>query len=170
MSGMIVYPRGYTTGAPDTGPVVISSGDLVIDSLFEHSVKSKGKPKTMGYYEQILEYALLQFGSFDEWLDQQLSNPHLSGPRREFLLETVRFITEGQARNMSHYSWMFVLSPLTLKASDVRIVRHFESRKYLKAGTSTAQILQQWCGRPEGINDLLLTLYVLFGHVDRTPA
>lgn len=169
MKTTTLYPRGYIAGDDGAATVVVSSGDLVADALFDSYAKTKGRPITMGLYDKVFEYALLQFGDFDAWLDMQLSNPLIVGPYREYLIDTMNFIG-GSARLMHQSSWQFVLKPMDIKNSDVRIVRHLESRKYLTRGTTTTQILQKWCSRPEGFNDLVNTLHVLFGHVGRTPA
>lgn len=169
MNVLTIYPRGYTTGKADAPHRQVSAGDLVVDSLYEYMVSSQGRVKNWKFYSQILDAALIHFGDFHEWFDTQLSNPHLSGPKREYLIDTVAFIN-GDTRQMNHTSWMFVLEEVGLRAEQVNIQRYFESSQYLSKGLTTIQILQQWTQRPEGFADLLTTLYVLFGHVGRTPA
>lgn len=169
MNVLAIYPRGYTTGPVDAPARQVSAGDLVVDSLYDYLVSSRGRQKNWKFHGQILDAALVHFGDFHTWLDSQLSNPHLSGPKRDYLIDTLSFIN-GQARIMDHTAWMYVLDEVNLRAEQVNIQRYFESSQFLKQGLTTIQILQQWCERPDGINDLITTLYVLFGHVGRTPA
>ncbi len=169
MKTLLIYPRGYTTGSADAPIRQLSSGDLVVDSLYDYLGGSRGNPKNWNYHSQVLDLALVLFGDFQEWFDNQLSNPALKGSHREYLLDTAAFIN-GERRRMSHASWSFILDEIHQSADSVNFIRHNESTKYLKKELTTIQILQQWCSRPEGINDLLTTMHVLFGHVGRTPA
>lgn len=169
MDVLTIYPRGFTTGRADAPNRQVSAGDLVVDSLYDYLASSQGRPKNWKFQAQITDVALIHFGDFHEWLDTQISNPHLSGPRREYLIDTINFIN-GKPRQMNSSGWMFVLEDLQLRAEQVNIRRYHESSQYLEKGLTTVQILQKWCERPEGINDLITTLYVLFGHVGRTPA
>lgn len=170
MNPLTIYSRGYTAGNPQSEAVVLSSGDSVIDSLFDYFGQSQGRALSMAFYERVLDYAMVQFGDFEEWLDLQLSNPKLVGTRRDYLIETLEFALRGVPRSMSQYSWSYVLQPSDPKAADARPVRLYQTKEYLTKGTSTAQVLQLWCSQKDGINDLLHTLHVLFGHAERTPA
>lgn len=169
MTTLTIYPRGYTSGPVDAPVREVSFGDLIVDTLYDYSMSSQGRLKNWKYYGQILDIALAHFGDFHTWLDTQLSNPLLTGSRREFLLETLAFI-QGQARSVHFSSWIFMLDALDDKVLHaVQIQRHFESSQYLQKDLTTIQVLQQWCSRQDGIHDLLHTLHVLFGHTASTP-
>lgn len=170
MNVLTIYPRGYTTGKVDAPNRQVSAGDLVADSLYDYLGSSQGRAKNWKFCSQILDLALIHFGDFHEWLDTQLSNPHLTGAKREYLIETVAFIVSGTPRRVNHASWMFMLEESKVTPEQMNFQRRYESGQHLSKGMSTVQILQSWCKRPEGINDLITTLYVLFGHVGRTPA
>lgn len=170
MNVLTIYPRGYTTGKVDAPSRQVSAGDLVADSLYDYLISSQGRAKNWKFCSQILDAALIHFGDFHEWLDTQLSNPSITGVKREFLTETIAFIVSGTPRAVNHASWMFMLNEVKLTPDQLNFARRYESGQLLSKELSTVQILQMWCKRPEGINDLITTLYVLFGHVGRTPA
>jgi hypothetical protein len=167
MSQFTIYPRGYTTGAPDAEHQQVSAGDLIADSLYDYMMNSHGRAKNWKFHSQILDLALVCFGDFNEWLDTQLSNPLIIGSRRDFLLETIGFIL-GAPRTVHHASWAYVLEPIE-RLTVPTFSRLHQSHKYFEKNQTTTQILQQWCQQPDGIYDLLSTLYILFGHPDRTP-
>ncbi len=170
MNEFIVYPRGFVAGDPNGGTgVVLSSGDSVADSLYDALIELNGAPKGIELIDSTLDYAIAQFGDFTDWLDHQLGCSLVQGNQREFLLDTLDYI-HGRGRLVSLINWQFILDPLKIKPSDVRVKPLFQAKQYLTPDTaSTTQILQKWCQQKGGINDLICTLHVLFGHTGRTP-
>ncbi len=167
MSQFTIYPRGYTTGSPDAENRQVSAGDAIADSLYDYMLHSHGRSQNWKFHSQILDLALVCFKDFHEWLDIQLSNPLITGSRRDFLMETIAFI-RGTPRTVHHASWAFVLEPID-RIVVPNFTRLHQSHKYLEKNQTTPQLLQQWCQQPDGIYDLLSTLYILFGHPARTP-
>lgn len=170
MAGLTIYPRGFTAGSAEAGPVEISDGCPGADNLFNLFGHAQGNPVDMSYYDALFGYAMQQFGDFETWLDLQLSNRKLEGPKMEYIIETVDFALRGQPRAMSQYSWSFLLTPEIGPVKRDIPSRLYLTKRYLEPNISTAQVLQRWCSQAQGAQDLLLTLHVLFGHVGRTPA
>lgn len=169
MSGLTIYPRGFTTGPVDAPSRQFSNGDMVVDSLYDYLGSCRGQPMSWQFYNQVLEIALIHFGDFHSWLDAQLSNPVMIGHRRDYLIDTLKYINTG-SRSVNQSAWSFIIEPIDIPPEKYHVFRHFESIKYLEKGLTTYQVLQKWCGHPKGINDLVTTMYVLFGHLGRTPA
>ena len=166
MSTFTIYPRGFTSGPEDADTVEVSQGCPLVEALFNLYGHSQGNPVSMSFYDELLGYALHQFGDFTSWFDIQLSNPALAGPRHDYVIESVNFALNGTSRSMSQYSWSFILAPMA--QPNTRVTRHYQAKKYLGEGISTTQILQRWCSQPQGAVDLLQTVYTLFGSGSRS--
>lgn len=165
---LIFYPRGYTVGPADAQDRGVSTGDLVVDSLYEYLMSSKGRTKNWKFHAMVLDAALIHFGDFHAWFDTQLGNPLIVGPYREFLIQTAQFI-DGRPRPVHHASWIFMLGSQEPVNIQTPVRRYYESSQYLP-NLTTIRILQKWCEKKDGVYDLLQTMYVLFGRVGRTPA
>lgn len=156
-----VYPSRFTSRGSGEG-VVVSTGDVTVKSLYDIYMARTASSRSWRYRRAVLETAMRLFGEFDVWLNDQMGNPNINGFNRSFINDTVTFI-EGGSRSTSVFTWRDIIDGSTdlgrsISLSQLAIVPG-------KRGDQgkTSKIIQRWCSRERGIEDLILTLYVLFG-------
>lgn len=164
---IITYPRLYTSRLSADQDVVRSLGDATVAMLYELHVNRTVNTAGWTYRKQVLDTATRLFGDFAAWLSDQVRNPRVVGYNYQFLEDTLHFIRTGE-RELSVQNWLelvaeeddFVKSPVPVKDRPQTIK--------LRQGETTATLLQKWCAQPNGFEDLVCSLQLLFGHA-RTP-
>lgn len=161
MALITMYPSRFTSRADGEG-VVISQGDATVKALTDIYHARTAVSRSWKFRRSVVETALRLFGNFDTWLKDQRANPHVVGTNRQFIEDTFNFI-HGKPRTMSVVLWGDVIHD----AGDLRrlMTQQALGAEPTLSGSreSTVLILQQWLARDNGIEDLILTLNVLFG-------
>lgn len=153
------YPRLYTALIPGGEGEFDSRGDQTVTQLYTMYASGNIDSRPFDVRARVLDCALRLFGDFDEWMIAQRNNPQIGGSNLEFLRDTLNFIATGQ-RNMNPLTWFELLAE---KADDVHQHHLTHSDLALPKKLTTEQVIQLWCSHQNGWEDLLLTLFVLFG-------
>lgn len=86
----------------------------------------------------------------------------------DFLLDTLRFVVEGE-RRLSVWTWLELVTHENPEPKDVS--ERFGIRNYLKEhgllSMSYDELIQRWCSHPNGIDDMMVSLNIIFGRVTR---
>lgn len=167
MTSITIHPRLYATASPSGQNVVVSEGDSTVVTLYELYVNRLVNTTQWQYRKRVLEAALRLFGRFDNWLYVQSDNAQVRGYNIEYILDTLNFIRTGR-RELSNETWIELLheqDDVQQGSLDAPGPKSFFA---LQAGEDTSQLLQRWCSHPNGFQDLVCTLHVLFGKSRRT--
>lgn len=160
MSHLItIYPRLYTTRSLGSG-VVTSTGDITVTTLYQFLLDRTVNTVSWDYRKRVLATAMRMFGDFDQWLKDQRNNPQLVGFNFDFLVDTLQFIRTGN-RQMAVANWLEIVGESVMHSNSPNHLPG--SGLSLDQSETTNALIQQWCSWPNGIEDLLCTLYVLFG-------
>lgn len=161
MTQLVIYPRlyqGYAAG--ETGAPVRSRGDQSVTTLYQISEAGMQDTRNLDYRFKVLDCAVRLFGDFRSWMTLQRGNANIIGYNLEFLRDTLKFITTG-TREMSPLTWMDLVSE---KSEHSALAHHLTLPELaIPANVSTAEIIQLWCAHKGGFDDLLQTLFTLFG-------
>jgi hypothetical protein len=178
---LAVKPKPYEfkiRSKPQVGVIIpqMTSADpnQVIEMLYSQYVKRSADTQSFEFREAILIAALNAFGSpnFYSWYKSQLQSPTVGERHVAFLGDTLKFLMTGR-RDMTLETWAVLLKP---DAEAVRPLEPCETacRYFGLQGRnipadpvrySLVDTIQQWCEMPQGIEDLLGTLHVLFGNL-----
>lgn len=160
---IIVYPRLYTSRLSEGAGVQVSSGDESIEILFQALMDHTTNTNSWPFHRSVLTNALRLFGDLRTWLIEQQANPNLVGYNRQFLNDTINFITTGK-RELSVQTWYDLVSEGGVghhaHAIPQRLV---DNKRVLESSESSLELLQAWVSQPNGLEDLLNTLHLLFG-------
>lgn len=143
-----------------------------VEALYESYLRNTGECTGIAFRTRILKAAMHAFGGkrFDYWYAQQYQSPAVGDTHRRFLDDTLRFINSGK-REMSPMTWAEIIE---IKNDDQ--ARQFSKETFVFFGNTgfaanpfnknsdLLDVLQMWVSVPNGIEDLLLTLHVLFGN------
>lgn len=156
----VVYPRCFTSVHVGPATVIASRGDLAVDVLYGMLVDRAHNHSSWAFRKQILDAALRLFGNFNDWVDAQRKNPRVAGYNADFVEDTLQYIETGE-RKMCLENWIELMSeghpPIHLAGT------HSHAAPRLWQSPSTVKTIQKWCQHPNGVNDLLSTLHLLFG-------
>lgn len=160
---IIVYPRLYTSRHSEGAAVVVSQGDESIELLHKLLVDATTNSRSWPFYRSVLSNALRLFGDFKEWTQEQLSNPNIVGYNRQFIVDTLNFIETGK-RELSVQSWLDLVNEGGAGHHAHAIPQRLLDNKPLSNASETSlQLLQDWVAKPNGFEDMLITLHLLFG-------
>jgi hypothetical protein len=156
-------------------PNVKAYSNKAIDSLYAAYINRNGDTTSMAYREKVLKCALSAFGTdrFDLWYSKQFVSPSVGDTHHRFLDDTLRFIATGQ-RGMYLDVWRSLLryndepdtrELLTPAAADFFGINTPGVRRQ-PVNASMVEIIQRWTAQPNGFEDLLCTMHILFGALD----
>jgi hypothetical protein len=143
-----------------------------VESLYSKYIRNTYKAASFDFQKLVLITALSAFGTdaFDFWYLKQLESPSVGDLHRRFLDDCLNFITTGR-REMDLTTWDSLLDysdsgEMRTGVSEVAaeffgITTNGQVRQ--RRNTMLVEVLQEWCSRPNGLEDLLCSLHVLFG-------
>lgn len=169
MTTFTVFPRLYTSRSDGLDQLVHSSGDESVQTLYELQDAVATNTTSWNFRRMVIECAIRLFGDFSTWLEDQRRNPHINGYAEQFLNDTIDYI-HGGTRLMSVVTWTDLISSTGSVGKVANVASLNPTRSLLGRGETTAHIVQLWCARPGGVEDLLQTLQLLFGRGRRTAA
>lgn len=147
--------------------VVISNTD--VESLWNQLTNGDRFVSNASFREAILKAALIAFGTkdFREWVALQESNTYLTTTHNRFINDTFNFIKEG-TRGLNIQMWMQLLA--AEKTGDMASIKintekYFNTKSpiHMRESVSLKETIIKWVSMPNGFEDLLGTLHVLFG-------
>lgn len=173
MTDTCVTPRGFTFKAPSSVSNQPDASALMgcVDNLYEAYINRTENTDSWSYRSKVLEVARAIFGhNFGQWLFSQEMNRMLDIHARQFLEETARFVLYGRRHIgiRSHFELIteYPSRPIPVSRLDLCSTLRLEGSN--SSALQTSSILQRWCSHPGGFEDMLCTLYVLFGKARNT--
>ena len=148
--------------------------NTVITDLYTRQLAGGLAATLLEFRKECLKEILSAFGTsrFDSWYLQQLSSPAFGENHMRFLDDTIGFIY-GNRREMHPMTWAGLIdmekNPGNLKpskmAEDFFDFRSFDSLNSVRDNDryELPGVIQSWCSRPGGFEDLLCTANILFG-------
>lgn len=158
---IITYPRLYqVVTAHDEGGDIFSQGDQSVIELYREYETGMHDTQGLNFRFRVIDCALRLFGDFRTWTVLQRNNPNLIGYNIEFLRDTIKFITTGH-REMYPLVWAELVSEKNEHAPHATHLTLPELN--VPHDMTTPQVIQLWGSRRGGFEDMLQTLFVLFG-------
>lgn len=162
-----VFPRGYSGGQSSSiARDETRQGDPEVSRLYDVYTGPANPSNTWEFRKQVIKAAVRLFGGSTNWFLRQDPNPMVTEYNYQFLLDTLRFIATGH-RRIAIYGWPDLIS--NYSAGSLPAVRErrdiANAFRELALTTSTEDLLQLWCQRRGGFDDLMQTLNLLFGDV-----
>lgn len=143
-----------------------------VEALYANYIRRSATTGDFAFREQILKAAMSAFGtmSFEFWFLSQYKSPACGDLHNRFLTDTLRFIREGN-RELSLETWSALLvitgenDPVGPMSEYAKVFFGITSNYGQgRQNTLLVDVLQQWCSHPNGMEDLLGTLHLLFGN------
>ena len=165
---LIVYPRLYTSRLSEGEGIQVSQGDESVEVLYKAMVDSSTNTRSWPFYRAVLLNTMRLFGDFEEWLREQKLNDNIVGYNRDFLTDTLEFIKTGR-RSLPVLTWYDLVAEGGHGHHAAAISQQvLNARTRNKVTDASIQLIQQWVAQPNGLEDLLTTLHLLFGNA-RNP-
>jgi hypothetical protein len=159
--------------------------DLVADPevmrLYKMWFDADPYTRSFDYRREVMGLAMAVFGtpSFLDWYLAQEMSPSFGEYHHRFLNDTLRYIQTGK-RELPMRTWQRMVSYQDDKVNDYDpggYAKQFFGVSRLQPdsvvdirrdadGASLAFTLHQWLGQPQGLDDLLNSLYLLFGELN----
>lgn len=175
-----VYPRGFMSGArnddiensvPDTldrhGTVEVEGDDIIMALYNEYMAKSYIR-HSADFQIQLVKRFLQLVGPLGLWTERQVSrNRYLYDQNYEFLLDTYKFIYTGRRDISNLLSWYQLLSEYPDPIIGVTQDR-WNSKIRRISNRNTEDLIAMWLSHPTGLDDLMMTAFIMFGD-SKTP-
>ena len=188
-----ILQSGFISFTEETLLTPVKYNDLVISNVLSKDYRSPSnryfysKPLSMLYNkwlgnpdclrdfdtrEQLLKLAKTLFAtpSFFKWMQLQMDHGEIGSLHETFLIDTLEYLS-GRTRRIETPQWVSLIEKaIKSYATQVNIAQFFDKEKYPQIAytsmlsSSTVDILQTWVSRSGGYEDLLISLYVIFGN------
>lgn len=162
----IRYPRCFIRRLNHPNPITVVDGDVTVDDLYKIYLSGRVNHQGWRFRKEVINAAARLFRNFPFFINLQRDNPHLYGYNYDFLQDTVNYIATGK-RRLSIQAWKELMSEHMPPSGDYKTRTVFvvvPEAKYL-LNSSTGDVISKWCQNQNGIEDLLLTMVILFGRV-----
>ncbi len=159
MTQKINYPRLFISLADGQGEIQ-SQGDETISTLYKLYTDPTINTATWQFRSAVFLQALRLFGNFPDWLAMQRQNSKLVGFNHDFIRDTLDYIRTG-VRKAAPINWLELVNESSDRLVPAQHVDTSDLR--LKPGENTIPLLVAWNRHPNGFEDFITTLYVLFG-------
>ena len=127
--------------------------------------------KDFDFRERILKAALTSFGSagFYHWITFQNNADTVGHLHASFLMETLEYLLKDTKRNIECLLWINILEADKRSAKTRMEVGHYfkdetsRSDYNVKLPADMKGLVKLWTQKPQGFQDLLISLFVIFG-------
>lgn len=187
-----MYPRGFYgadtgpvvehtktvenfTSGPDLSLLIPSrtgqpSPSKRVSDLYQAYIDHPNLYDKFAFREDVLQAAFEIFGTdeFDSWFRRQFTSPAISDLHSKYLDETLHYIETGE-RTTKNLMWARLLDGTAVSNKPERISDEAKAFFFHRDGSrkhdnaSLEGVLRQWLSHPNGLDDLISTLMVLFG-------
>lgn len=156
----------------DKDPLAKYRFSPVVGDLYHRWASNTTLLRDFDFRHEILAAAFVSFGTynFHSWLMLQNEQPTLSDLHRAYLLETLDYLFTDNQRKINNVSWLRMLEASgDPNGVFIDIRKYFRqdgmgySSSEIKLPTNLRDILRIWTSKERGFEDLLLSLYVIFG-------
>lgn len=150
----------------------VSDYNHEVEALYAAYIKSAPDVTSFEFRRRVLVAAMHAFGSsnFQFWYEAQMQSPVLGDLQARFLDDTLKFLRTGR-REMSLETWAAIL---TIENNDGRLgmseyacdffgITSKGQHRYSQ-NTLLTEVIQLWCSKHNGLEDLLGSLHILFGN------
>lgn len=143
-----------------------------VETLYGQQINRAPGVLSFEFKRSVLRTALNAFGTpmFDFWFTMQFRSPAAGEMHLRFLDDTLRFIQTGR-REMALETWAALLQPDEPKVNGAQLSEYAKEFFGIPSGgynrhprnRKITEVIQSWCSQPNGLEDLLCTMHVLFG-------
>lgn len=138
-----------------------------ITELFHQWRSNPSLIREMDFREQVLiqAFKLFKTDKLTTWIRAQNEKPSLSNIHNVFLLETIKFAAGIEKRSLENVQWISLID-YSDRAQAVRVNMddYFrEDSKHCYVPMKMDRFIQSWVSQVNGFEDLLISLYVIFG-------
>ena len=146
-----------------------------VQEIFNRYMAKNDFIRDLVFKEDIIKVAYRAFGSFNfvNWLTLQNESTCFTAMHKKFLIETLRYIETG-ARMVNVSTWTRLIEKRP--ASEVNRSVEYNASKLMEDTSSkfvgnlrvvdTSDFICKWVKWDDGFNDLLRSLYIVFGRID----
>jgi hypothetical protein len=140
-----------------------------INDIYEDWRGDKTLMKSMDFRERILKAAKDAFNSYSiyQWFLMQGNTETLTELHQRFIYDTLSFV-QGQKRSIEAVQWIRLLEA-SEKTQGVKIDvdKYFDNVNFKQeanfSSSALSTFLVTWTSQPNGFEDLMITLFVIFG-------
>lgn len=169
MGNINLYPRGYMANPVEADSAIRSEYNVVpvaydqeVIYFYETYVGRLVSLDSWNFESAVMLKAARLFGNFYQWLVLNVAgNDHIYDLSLDFLVDTVNYICGGE-RSMHIHTWIELLQERPVAVRGCASVHRLHSR-IKQTPDQLKNWMSCWLSRPEGFEDMLLTMNLLFG-------
>jgi hypothetical protein len=145
-----------------------------VENVYSKYLRADYLSGNFEFRKEILTTAIAAFGTvfFDFWVLAQYKSDTTGSLHGKFLEDTILFIRTGK-REMNLETWASLLQ-ITDEGNNIgnlpdSIAEYFgmntPGTNRIRRSIPTIEVIQDWCSKPGGLEDMLGTLHILFGRI-----
>lgn len=142
----------------------------IITELYDSYMANKRQIGNFEFRERVLRAAFEAFETpmVQKWIMAQQDTRVLSALHMRFIIDTIEFVVTGRDRYMQPISWVDLLeygdtSHSVKVDANAYLKLKNDIDRYKSIPSTFVDLIQQWTTRRNGFEDLLVSLFVIFG-------
>ena len=162
-----LFPRGYSGGQSRfVAHSTTRGGDAEVSELWAKYTSPNNQSTSWSFRRKVISAAKRLLTANTNWFLQQEKNPNIVEYNYQFVVDTLRFIGTGY-RRINVYAWSDLVSHAPADGLDGVGERDDIAKAFhdLKLDVSIDALLQLWCSRPGGFDDMINSINILFGDI-----
>lgn len=161
----------YDVSLFDANDDKIIIANLKVESAYQSLGRNDLNARKFDFKEQAIIDFMHAFGTtnFAEWYVAQFQSPSFGETHRDFLDDTLHYLTTGN-RRMAIQNWNVILDEDERRVSSTALsekaAEYFSRRTLMEVAQRNNpidEVVQQWMRQPGGFSDMLTTGHILFG-------
>jgi hypothetical protein len=137
---------------------------IEVVKLFGHWTAEHNSITNFEIRERVIKLALKYFGnSFYKWVITQNKSNNLTELHKQFIYDTLNYLS-GDNRSLEAVQWVPLVDINFYFTGDKLNVDKYFGTQAGSLPSSIVDIIQRWTSKPNGYEDLLITLFTIFGN------
>lgn len=138
-----------------------------VSKLFSRYLANNSAIREFDFRESIIKLAFSCFAtkSIFDWIHLQSNQSTVSDLHKAFIMSTLDYVVNFQPREVEVGQWIRLLEADEKTYSTIIDVKSYyaDQNKLSPIPSNMEQFIHRWLARPNGFEDLLFTLQVIFG-------
>lgn len=157
-SGLRTLPTGVKlSGSFNLNVENMREGDAELVELLKVVQVSRLEHISSAHKLQLIDIAKRLFGDFDAFVNYNcVENPLVHGKDLDFLIDTVEFVNGG-IRSLDITTWFNYLDQLPKKPAAI------PDNRRISLNRTGSNYIAKWLRQPNGFQDLVATITIMFG-------
>lgn len=169
MGKRTIYPRGFESPSTTSKSETLSTfpqrhdGDAEVNRVYDLYMSEEAGTESWEFKASVMTLAKRLLGeNLNQFIGVNATSRFLHSNARKFIVDTINYLQTGN-RTISPRNWIDLIDDTPEELPRVLTEPKIELLPIADTHDLRVYYLQAWLNKPNGFEDLLISLYILFG-------